>query len=652
MDSSSSTGTARSSRPPRRAHRLLPALTPASAAQRPDPTVVVERRCPARDAKIERLNAPPQPTDESDDAVRSADPTRQLPGKKPSSIARFGAHIFFNRRPLDLIRRTTSTLLASTTGASAGSNASVAAATPVSVSSTSSGSNPSEERKFWQPHRPTESNRRRLQHLPPKDKPSEHVAQSVRPKAERQSHRRTRHGDAEEASNSSSGATEAVAPVPRRQSACPPTGAQFLLDFDASNELTALERVEIRQYDEIRFVSTRTVKRRRRNGKIHNDMPIHADDAAAIDAEDPKESPGELFNDGYDDERGDYLMLVGDHLAFRYEVLHALGHGSFGQVVCCLDHRTRRQVAVKIIRNRRKYRDQALVEVQLLSQLQQAAASCPEKPRVVRMEEYFLFRDHVCIVFEVLGTNLYDLLKLRYFHGLPMHSVQTVGMQLAQALTFLKQQQVIHCDLKPENVLLGASTLLESARSHGTVEDVTLIDLGSSCLEGATVFTYIQSRFYRSPEVLLGQTYTGAIDMWSLACILVELHTGHPIFAGENEREQLACIMEVLGVPPTPLLRKSKRCTHYFDEVASPAEDQSAEYVAKPFVNSRGRRRTPGSRTLAAAAKSEDPEFLEFLAKCFVWDPSERLTPEQAMQEPWLRRRQQEREFPAVEYAL
>ncbi|RLN37201.1 hypothetical protein BBJ28_00013262 [Nothophytophthora sp. Chile5] len=653
MDSSPSTGTARSSRPPRRAQRLLPALTPASAAQRPDPTVVVERRCPARDAKIERLNAPPQPTDESDGAVRSADPTRLLPGKKPSSIARFGAHIFFNRRPLDLIRRTTSTLLANTTGASASSNASVAAATPVSVSSTSSGSNPSEERKFWQPHRPTESSRRRLQHLPPKDKTSDHAVRSVRPKAERQVHRRTRHGDAGDANNSSnSGATEAVVPVPRRQSACPPTGAQFLLDVAASTDLTASERVEIRQYDEIRFVSTRAVKRRRRHGKIRNDMPIHGDDAVAIDTEEPKESPGELFNDGYDDERGDYLMLVGDHLAFRYEVLHALGHGSFGQVVCCLDHRTQRQVAVKIIRNRRKYRDQALVEVQLLSQLQQAAASCPEKPRVVHMEEYFFFRDHVCIAFEVLGTNLYDLLKLRYFRGLPMHSVQTVGMQLARALAFLKHQQVVHCDLKPENVLLGASTLLENARSHGIVDDVTLIDLGSSCLEGATVFTYIQSRFYRSPEVLLGQTYAGAIDMWSLACILVELHTGHPIFAGENEREQLACIMEVLGVPPTPLLRKSKRCTHFFDEVASPAEDQSVEFVAKPFVNSRGRRRTPGSRTLAAAVKSEDPEFLEFLAKCFVWDPRERLAPEQAMQEPWLRRLQQDQGVRAVEYAL
>ncbi|KAJ8523590.1 hypothetical protein ON010_g17528 [Phytophthora cinnamomi] len=268
------------------------------------------------------------------------------------------------------------------------------------------------------------------------------------------------------------------------------------------------------------------------------------------------------------------------------------------------------------------------------------------------MEEYFLFRDHVCIAFEVLGTNLYDFLKLRYFRGLPMSSIRTVAKQLAQSLTFLKQQHVVHCDLKPENVLLGASTLSGDARNTGIVDNVTLIDFGSSCLEGAPMFTYIQSRFYRSPEVLLGHTYSGAIDMWSFACILVELYTGHPIFAGENEREQFACIMEVLGVPPTEMVLKSKRRLNFFDEVVNPADIQAVEYVPKPFVNSRGRRRTPASRSLVSAVKSDDAEFLEFLAKCFVWDPSQRLTPEEALEEPWVRHCQQEPVVNPVEYEL
>lgn len=66
-----------------------------------------------------------------------------------------------------------------------------------------------------------------------------------------------------------------------------------------------------------------------------------------------------------------------------------------------------------------------------------------------------------------------------------------------------------------------------------------------SSLSPPSVYTYIQSRFYRSPEVILGHPYSMAIDMWSLGCILAELYTGYPLFPGESEVEQIACIMEV-----------------------------------------------------------------------------------------------------------
>lgn len=79
-----------------------------------------------------------------------------------------------------------------------------------------------------------------------------------------------------------------------------------------------------------------------------------------------------------------------------------------------------------------------------------------------------------------------------------------------------------------------------------------------------SVYTYIQSRFYRSPEIILGCNYHMAIDMWSLGCILAELYTGFPIFPGENEQEQLSCIMEVLGVPDKAFVQKSSRTKLFF----------------------------------------------------------------------------------------
>ena len=86
-------------------------------------------------------------------------------------------------------------------------------------------------------------------------------------------------------------------------------------------------------------------------------------------------------------------------------------------------------------------------------------------------------------------------------------------------------------------------------------------------VDNSLVYTYIQSRFYRSPEVILGMSYHMAIDMWSLGCIMAELYTGFPIFPGENEQEQLSCIMEVLGVPDKEFINRSSRKRLFFGRI-------------------------------------------------------------------------------------
>lgn len=113
------------------------------------------------------------------------------------------------------------------------------------------------------------------------------------------------------------------------------------------------------------------------------------------------------------------------------------------------------------------------------------------------------------------------------------------------SLKFLRGHSIIHCDLKPENVLLKPKSKTE----------IKLIDFGSSCFENERIYTYIQSRFYRAPEIMLGIPYKTAIDIWSFGCILAELCTGFPIFPGESEPEQMALIMEIIGLPPKSLFK-------------------------------------------------------------------------------------------------
>jgi dual specificity tyrosine-phosphorylation-regulated kinase 2/3/4 len=284
-------------------------------------------------------------------------------------------------------------------------------------------------------------------------------------------------------------------------------------------------------------------------------------------------------------------------------------------VVKCYDYKTKTTVAVKIIRNKKRFHQQALVEVKILEHLQRHDRD--NSMNIVNARSSFYFRQHLCIAFELLSVNLYEFIKNNQFMGVSVGLIRRFAVQLLTALRYLRKQKIIHCDLKPENILL----------KQPNKSGIKVIDLGSSCFEGERVYTYIQSCFYRSPEVILGLPYSTAIDMWSLGCILAELYSGYPLFPGENENEQLACIMEVRGLPPLRLVEASSRQKTFFDSNGSP--------LIVP--NSRGGKLRPGSKDLRSALKcNDDTQFLAFLEMCLSWDPKKRATPEEALRHDWI----------------
>jgi dual specificity tyrosine-phosphorylation-regulated kinase 2/3/4 len=234
-----------------------------------------------------------------------------------------------------------------------------------------------------------------------------------------------------------------------------------------------------------------------------------------------------------------------------------------------------------------------------------------KKHSVVHFTQSFYFRGHLCISTELLGMNLYEFIKAHNFKGFSLKLIRQFTKQMLSTLVLLHSKRVIHCDLKPENILLA----------HPMRSEIKTIDFGSSCFDHEKVYTYIQSRFYRSPEVILGMSYGMAIDMWSLGCILAELYTGYPIFPGENEQEQLACIMEIFGPPEKHLIDKSTRRKLFFDSLGKP----------RLTVSSKGRRRRPSSKDLRQSLKCDDEPFLDFVARCLRWDPARRMNPNDAM---------------------
>ncbi|OMJ96328.1 hypothetical protein SteCoe_64 [Stentor coeruleus] len=314
----------------------------------------------------------------------------------------------------------------------------------------------------------------------------------------------------------------------------------------------------------------------------------------------------------FDNDKGEYKIQFGDDIFYRYEILEILGKGSFGQVIKVQDHMKKKPLALKIIKNRQRYTEQAHIEIELLKLLNEMDPEC--KLNIVRLEENFTFRGHVMIAFELLGLNLYELLKRNSFRGLSIALIKRISYQILQSLSLLAKNYIIHCDLKPENILLSDSNLMS----------VKLIDFGSSCYANQRVYTYIQSRFYRAPEVILGIPYTNAIDIWSFGCILVELYTGIPIFPAKSEEDLIWLIQEVIGIPPVGFLAQGSRSCLFFKK--NPDEKgKVAENLKK----------IPGNRSIRCILKGADEDFIQLIEGCLQWEPKNRITAVNALRSMW-----------------
>ena len=203
------------------------------------------------------------------------------------------------------------------------------------------------------------------------------------------------------------------------------------------------------------------------------------------------------------------------------------------------------------------------------------------------------------------------------FGGLMLGSIRRICHQVLTSLAFLRRREIVHCDLKPENILLIQPKEI----------GVKVIDFGSSCRLNARLYQYIQSRFYRSPEVLLGLTYTEAIDMWSLGCILVELYTGEPLFGGTDQFDQMHRIVTVCGMPPVDVIEASP-IDYRFDYFEQ--EEEGDGYTFKG-----GYRRSSLIQRLGFPKRKRMLEFIDLIEKMLNYRAEDRITPTDALRHPF-----------------
>ena len=127
----------------------------------------------------------------------------------------------------------------------------------------------------------------------------------------------------------------------------------------------------------------------------------------------PPHTPDGVDNNGFDNDKNEYITEEGCHVAYRYEITNRLGKGSFGQVFKCFDHKLQEFVALKILRNKKRLYKQGLIEAKILEQLKDADPE--DKKNIIRIKEKLMFRKHLILSFEMLSMNLYEFIKSNNF---------------------------------------------------------------------------------------------------------------------------------------------------------------------------------------------------------------------------------------------
>eukprot|EP01035_Chromulina_nebulosa_P023243 gene23243-30127_t len=344
----------------------------------------------------------------------------------------------------------------------------------------------------------------------------------------------------------------------------------------------------------------------------------------------------EPYKTGFEETK-DLQHPKGTIIAGRYEVADLLGQAAFSTALQCIDLAAEEDeaqwVCLKVIKNNKDFFDQSLDEIKLLQYIN--SRGDPDDHHVLRLIDFFYCKEHLFIVSELLKENLYEFGRfIKESDNDPYYTMprlKRIMKQVLEALKFIHSLKLIHCDIKPENIVI---------RSFSRCE-VKLIDFGSSCFTTDHLTTYIQSRSYRAPEVIIGHKYDSRIDIWSVGAVLAELHTGYVLFQNDSVPTMLSRISGIMGPYPPHVLLSGRDSGKYFtmnNIVYERDQDEGFQLILPKKTDLRSRLHLPpdSSPKLNPQERMNNNLFLDFVQKLLNLDPTKRLTAVEALRHPWL----------------
>ncbi|PVU90944.1 hypothetical protein BB559_004382 [Furculomyces boomerangus] len=296
-------------------------------------------------------------------------------------------------------------------------------------------------------------------------------------------------------------------------------------------------------------------------------------------------------------------------LDVAYRIVRDVGQGAYG-FVCQAEHRESKQMV-------------AIKKVTRVSEKEILAKRCLREIKLLR---HFEGHDNIISLLNIEITdrkNFNEVYLIQELMEADLHQIIRSGQaltdphfqyfiyQICRGLKYIHSANVLHRDLKPGNLLVNADCSLRIcdfglARGYSEVPDANI----------GFLTEYVATRWYRAPEIMLSfQSYTRAIDMWSVGCILAELLGGKALFKGRDYVDQLNQIINILGTPDDETLQRigSERAQMYIKSL--------------PFTQ-----KVPFSRLFPSAT----PNALDLLEKLLDFDPTTRITVEEALEHPYL----------------
>ncbi|NXE78349.1 PRP4B kinase, partial [Cochlearius cochlearius] len=353
---------------------------------------------------------------------------------------------------------------------------------------------------------------------------------------------------------------------------------------------------------------------------------------AAGFGKDFKENPN--LRDNWTDAEGYYRVNIGEVLDKRYNVYGYTGQGVFSNVVRARDMaRANQEVAVKIIRNNELMQKTGLKELEFLKKLNDADPD--DKFHCLRLFRHFYHKQHLCLVFEPLSMNLREVLK-KYGKDVGLHikAVRSYSQQLFLALKLLKRCNILHADIKPDNILVNESKTI-----------LKLCDFGSaSHVADNDITPYLVSRFYRAPEIIIGKIYDYGIDMWSVGCTLYELYTGKILFPGKTNNHMLKLAMDLKGKMPNKMIRKGVFKDQHFDqnlnfmyiEVDKVTEREKVTVMSTINPTKDLLADLIGCQRLPEDQRKKVHQLKDLLDQILMLDPAKRISINQALQHAFI----------------